>query len=165
MSVAVIPELHRKYIRGTEKQAIVQLVQAFLCNLTAAVTAGISCPCTKVYINTRVIKHVYDKRPAQEFDFLVANCHTIVKYPDTIYRNKGNKRGSFAFVKMLKNEKYFCSIELIAKDETTQCEVATFFRTNDAYLKNFELLWEWKGGDLHRSAFDSGLPQPSSTLQ
>ena len=76
-----------------------------------------------------------------------------------------DKRGSFAFVKKIKNEWYLCSIELVQKDTEAQCEIATFFRTTDTYLRNFELLWEWKGGNLHRSAFDSGSPRPSSTPQ
>ena len=106
-----IPELHKKYIKGTEKNAIIQLIQAFLCNLTVAVTAGIKSSCSKVYINTRVIKHAYDKRPAQEFDFLVLNVHLVVKYPDKVYKNKEGKRGEYCFVKEIKNQKYICILE------------------------------------------------------
>ncbi len=165
MTIEVISDLHKKYVRGTEKRAIVQVVQAFLCNLTVSVASGIFCPCNKVYISTRVIKHVYDKRPAEEFDFLMSNGYLIVKYPDSVYMNKNNKRGSYLFVKKIESSKYACSIEIIKKDNTAQCEVATLFRTNEDYLRNYELLWEWKGGNLHRSTFDSGLTQPSNTPQ
>lgn len=163
--IDVVPHLYKKHIKGTEKGAIVQLVQVFLCNLTSAVINGVSCPCSRVHVNTRVLKHVYDKRPAEEFDFLITNLHLVVKYPDSVYKNQSGKRGEFCFVKEIKNRKYLCSLEINDKDEVTFCEVATFFRVADSYLKNYELLWEWKGGNLHRSAFDSGLTQPSDTLQ
>jgi hypothetical protein len=162
---SMIIGLHKKYIKGSEKNAIVQIVQAFMCNLTAAVVNGISCPSNKVYISTRVLKHVYDKRPAEEFDFLIENLHLIIKFPDLIFKNKSGKRGEFCFVKEIKGKKYLCSIEIINKVDIVQCEIATFFRVDSDYLKNYELLWEWKGGGLHRSAFDADITQPNSTLQ
>ncbi len=163
--IDVVTYLYKKHIKGTEKGAVVQVVQVFLCSLTMAVIKGISCPCNKVHVSTRVLKHIYDKRPAEEFDFLISNIHLVVKYPDSVFKNKDGKRGEFCFVKELKNNKYLCSLEIIEKDGVIFCEIATFFRVKNEYLKNYELLWEWKGGDLHRSAFDSGLTQPSSTLQ
>ena len=163
--IEVALDLFRKYVKGTEKGAIVQLVQALLCNLTAAVSRGIGCAGTRVYISTRVVKHAYDKRTAEEFDALITSVHLVVKYPAKIYKNKEGKRGKYCFMKEIRNKKYICLIETVEKEKTTQCEVVTFFRTDEGYLKNFELLWEWKGGNLHRSAFDSGFPQPSNTPQ
>lgn len=148
MSIRVIPDLHKKYVRGTEKRAIVQFVQIFICHLTVAVVKGTGCICNKVYVSTRVIKHIYDKRPAEEFDFLIENVHLVIKYPDRIYKNKDGKRGSYCFVKNVKNTMCFCSIETVEKDgQPPMCEIVTFFRTSEAYLKNYELLWEWKVGD------------------
>jgi hypothetical protein len=167
MSVRVTPDLCDKYIRGTEKGAIVQNVQVFLCSLTSAVIRGISSGCGRVYINTRVLKHVYDKRPAEEFDFLTCNIHTIVKYPDAVYKNKNGKKGDYCFIKELKNMKYMCSVQVVRGDDASaQCEIVTFFRLQkESYLKSYDLLWEWKGGDLHRSAFDADLHQPNRTPQ
>lgn len=149
MSKKVIPELYEKYVKGTEKQAIVQDVQVILCNLTYAVNSGMGVLCNRVYISTRVLKHIYDKRPAEEFDFLLENVHSVVKYPKQIYLNKSGKKGNFCFVSDLKNKKYICSIE-VKKDENdnhSHCEIVTFFRIQkENYLENYELLWEWKGG-------------------
>jgi len=152
----IFRSIYKKYIKGTDKKAIVQLVQVFVCHLTSSVSKGIKCGCNKVYISTRVIKHVYDKRSAEEFDFLIDNIHLVIKYPDKVYKNKNGKRGSFCFVKKIKNFKYFCSIETTKKDEQGPiCEIVTFFRVDEDYLKNYKLLWEWKGDNPHRSAFDS----------
>ncbi len=145
----VIPELYKKYVKGTEKGAIVQDVQVLICNLTSAVILGIQANCNRVYISTRVLKHVYDKRPAEEFDFLIDNVHQFIKYPTQIYRNRNGKKGDYCFIGEAKNNKYICSIE-IKKDEQdahSHCEVVTFFRIQkESYLDNYELVWEWKGG-------------------
>lgn len=124
-----------------------QLISSLLCHLTVAVSKGLQIDISKVYINTRVIKHVYDKRPAEEFDFLLEHVLSVVKYPDKVYRNTTGKRGEFCFVKTVKNQKCLCSIETVMCDGQVQYfEVVTFFRTDEDYLKKYELLWEWKGG-------------------
>ncbi|MEX0918807.1 MAG: hypothetical protein WDZ85_02455 [Candidatus Paceibacterota bacterium] len=146
--MSTIPHLSKTYIRGTTKKAVVQLVDSFLCHITSAVRKGIRIEHSKVYISTRVIKHVYDKRPAEEFDFCIENTHLVVKYPDSIYRNKKGKRGDFCFVKEVKNFKCFVSIEVVdnSEEKPPHCEVVTFYRINNKYLESYELLWEWKGG-------------------
>ncbi|MBU2545173.1 hypothetical protein KKC65_01805 [Patescibacteria group bacterium] len=88
-------------------------------------------------------KTCYDKKPAEQYDFIIRNLHTIVKYPDSIYKNKDGKRGDFCLVKELKNKKYLCSIEDKGMGEIS---IATAFRTDDKYLGKYELLWSWKDG-------------------
>lgn len=88
------------------------------------------------------MKHLYDKKPAEEYDFLVCNIYKIVKYPDRIYKNKDPKRGDLCFLKKLKGYNYLCSLE-VADDELT---VITAFRVRkESYLNNYELLWSWRG--------------------
>jgi hypothetical protein len=142
-----VVRLYKKYIRNSAKRAIVQLVLIFLCHLTAAVTKGINSPCNKVYMSTRMLKHAYDKRPAEEFDFFLEHIVDVIKYPDVVYKNKDGKRGSFCFVKEIKNLNCLVSLETIEKNgEPSHCEVVTFFRVDSDYLKSYELLWEWEGG-------------------
>ena len=145
--MSVTSALHASHIHGTERKAIVQSVQILLCQLTAAVSKGIGLTCKRVYINTRVMKHVYDKRPAQEYDFLVENLGTIVKYPDRVYKNKDGKRGEYVFVKFYKNTFSLASIVVVNKEsDDTQCEIVTFFTIDEDYLSDYKLLWEWKDG-------------------
>jgi len=82
--------------------------------------------------------------------------------PLHIYHNKNEKRGSFSFVKTVMSNKYFYSIEI---DKDGVPHIVTIFRIQDSYLKNYELLWEWKGGSLHRNAFNTGGNQSTSTPQ
>ncbi len=144
----ILFHLYKKYIKGSAKKSLVQLIQVQLCHLTVTVTKGLNIKCNRVYLSTRVLKHIYDKRPAEEFDFMLENTFNVVKYPDKIYKNKNGKRGSYCFVKDIKNMKCLVSVETIYDENknTTHCEVVTFFRVEDKYLANYELLWEWKGG-------------------
>lgn len=141
--------LHKKYVKGTPKKAIVKEVQSLLCHLPASVIKGAGLPFKKVYINTRVIKHNYDKRPAQDYDLLIGNLHNIVKYPSKIYKNKEEKRGSLVFVKTVNNEECLCVVETSQADDLSEvvCLVATFYVPGEGYLDGFGLLWEWKDGN------------------
>ncbi len=141
--VKILFSLYEKHIKGTPAKAIVADVTIFLCQLTNSVSRTLEAvPTTKVHINTRVIKHLYDKKPAEEFDFIVQYLPKIVKYPDCVYKNKDPKRGHFAFLKKIKSDNYLCSLE-IAEEEIF---VVTAFRVRkENYLKEYELLGSWKG--------------------
>lgn len=145
--------IFNKYVRLSEKGAVVILANTHLCNITFIVQRSLSVLSKKVYISTRVLKHVYDKRPASEFDFVLNNLSRIIKYPDYVYKNKSGKRGSFCFVKKINNRQYLCSMEISitineeTKETDEKLDVVTFFSTDENYLKNYELLWEWKGGN------------------
>ena len=148
MANQIIANLCEVHIRGTAKKAAVQLVTVFLCHLTFAVSKGLRCDCNKVYVSTRALKHCYDKRTAEEFDFLTKSIHKVIQYPDKIFTNKPGKRGEYCFYKEIKNSKYFCSIEKNERDDGQFVfEIVTFFRVQDSYIKSYELLWEWKGGE------------------
>lgn len=147
---AVIPNLVELYIKGTEAEAIVPLVTTYLCHLTFAVIKGVNLQHQKVYISTRVVKHLYDRKPAEEFEFLTNHIHKIVKYPDRIYMNKNSKRGDYGFVKILDKELYFCAVEevedMTEDGETSGLCVVTAFRLRKPnYLNNYKLLWSWRG--------------------
>lgn len=146
----IIPNLVEQYIKGTEAQAIVPLVTTFLCHLTMAVIRGVNLEYQKVYISTRVIKHMYDQKPAEEFEYLSNHIHKIVKYPDEIYQNRDSKRGDYGFVKKHGKNQYFCSIEKIENivedgGANGLCVVTAFRLRKSSYLNNYKLLWSWRG--------------------
>ena len=135
--------LFRQHVRGTSKGTIVINDVALLCHLTKAVTKAINLNSEKVYITTRTMKHMYDKRPAEEFDFVLKNLFQIVKYPNTVYQNKDGKRGNICLVKEIDGIKYLCCLEMI----DNALYIATAFRVgNERYLKSFTPLWSWRGG-------------------
>jgi hypothetical protein len=120
------------------------------------------------------LKHLFDKKPAEEFLFIINHLHEIVKYPDRVYRNKNEKKGEFCLTKEIGNEKYLYSIEIIkippavfdelilgvsecgTEKKEEEIQIATAFRLRDEkYIKNYILLWDWGNGNPHRSALDT----------
>ena len=151
-------EFFRKYIEGTPYKAIVAERKMFLCHLTKAVRNGLAVHDTinGAYITSRSLKHLFDKKPAEEFMFLLNNLHRIVKYPDKIYQNKSGKRGEFCLTKRIDDSEYLCSIEIVEVSSFKEIQLATAFRLrDDKYIKNYALLWDWGNGSPHRSAFDA----------
>lgn len=145
-------KLFKMYVEGSTEKAIVPEKTILLCNTTNAVAKVCNLKSVKVYVNTKVLKHLYDKKSAEEFDFITHNLHTIAKYPDNIYKNKAGKRGNFIFVKELKGNVYLCSIEVVDNcviNEVIENAnfVVTSYRIRDSkYLKKYELMWSWKDG-------------------
>lgn len=146
-------KIHKQYIKGTKPKAPVVESTILLCNLTIAVFKTDYFKSLKVHINTIVLKHLYDKKPAEEYEFIIHNLFTIVKYPNHLYRNKTAKRGEIVFVKEIEGNNYLCSIETMTFTHTDGSteeinHIATAFRVRDEnYLKGYELLWSWKGGN------------------
>lgn len=146
----IAKQLHEKYIANTLPKAIVVDVTVLVCDLTKATQREIEKILSlkegdgqRVYINTRVIKHLYDGKPAEEYDFVLCNIHKVIKKPDEIYKNKNPKRGEVLFIKVLNGQKYLCSLE---KVEEGLMVVTSFRLRKENYLNNYELLWRWKGG-------------------
>lgn len=170
----------KKYIENTAEKTEVADHKICLCGLTKAVMEGINIdhPIKKnVYITTKCLKHLFDKKPAEEFFFIVNHLHKVVKYPDKIYKNKNGKRGEFCLMKEIENEKYLCSIEIVSivfiskekeveEREIKEIQIATAFRLRDEkYIKNYTLLWDWGNGNPHRSALDTPVKESTNAPQ
>lgn len=145
----IVQNLFDKHIKGTAEKAVVEDITIFLCHLTSAVAKGNKFP-SNTYLNTRVLKHIYDKKPAEEFDCIICNLYHIVRYPDNIYKNKNPKRGHYVFTKKIGDENYLCSLEhCFLKEGNGKFEVVTAFRIRkgkEGYLKSYDLLWSWRDG-------------------
>lgn len=98
-----------------------------------------------------MLKHLYDSKPAEEYEFILHNLVSIIQYPDEIYQNRDSKRGQFAFVKTIKDFQYLSSLEttivtpLEGTTEEINFVVTTFRVRKKSYLQNYKLLWNWKG--------------------
>ncbi len=141
----------KRYIKGTEEKTYVADKILLLCSLTNVVTKELSVKSQKVYVTSKCLKHLYDKKPAEEFECILKYLFDLVKFPDHIYQNKPSKSGSYCLVKDFKGIKYFCSLDNCECSLDEGCDhtnfVVTVFRIRDeAYLKPYKLVWSWKGG-------------------
>lgn len=150
-SISLI-SLHKKYVKNTAPKQIVFVTSLQLCNLTKKVFNDLKFNSNKVYLTTIMLKHMYDKRVAEEFDYLLYNLYKIIKYPDHVYKNKPGGTGDYFFTKTLENLLYGASIEVVNENGLF---IVTAFRTTETYLKNFEKIWSWEGGNPHLNVFDS----------
>lgn len=143
-------KFHKKYVQSTTYKAIVPIALFHLCNLTRSVVKSIDFEVNNVYLSTRMLKHIYDKRTAEEYDFILNNLVKIVREPDAVCLNKSGRRGEFCLIKKIKDEDYLCSIEQYRSLETSKYEciqIVTCFRVRGNYpLKQFQKIFSWEGG-------------------
>ena len=158
-NIKVAVDLHEKFIKGTQKKMIVPSRRSLICLFTKEVTKAIGCKeeFGRVFITTRCLKHLYDKKPAVEYDSIIQSLDVVASRPDEIYRNLGEKRGSFVFRKKIRNIEFLASIEEVTREEHCEYEIATcFWFRSQNYLNNYSTLWSWgDGGISHRSALDA----------
>ncbi len=140
-------KLYQQHIKGSPEKDTIRDITVFLCDLTGMVAKKGQFSSQRVYITSRMLKHLYDSKPAEEFEFILRNLEEIVRYPDAIYKNKTGKRGEICFIKIINNRKYLCSIEKskVLNSNSRVNFVATAFRIRkESYVKNFELIGSWK---------------------
>lgn len=139
MAKEVLKDLHKRHIKGTQPDVMVPDKDVLLCHLTNAVRKGLSLNKNKVYVTSRVLKHLYDVRTATIYDFLINNLHTIIKYPDNIHKNKNSKRADYCFHKKLKGAEYIALLEI-----EERIDLVTALRAKRSYINNFEKIWKWE---------------------
>lgn len=132
-------------ILGTRHWCIID-AKIKVCSLIQSYDTNFFSAPISVFLASVALKHVYDKRPAQEFDLILQNLVKILTKPDAIYKNKINKRGNFCFCKTISQNKYICLVELVDYRSKFEFQIVTFFRVEDKYLKTYEIIWRWKGG-------------------
>ena len=132
---------HEKYVKLTfPKQIIVSKSLIF----------GKMDEDSTVYLNTRVMKHLYDKRTAVIYFLLLQNLEYLIFYPDKIYENGLDKRKSLIFVKQIKKELLVVVLEK-NQEKRNKIFVITAFKTDEKYLEKFKLLWKRRAASPHRN--------------
>lgn len=138
----ILNNMHQQYIVGTPPKAVVKDKKILLCCLTNAVMRGSGYEKSPVYVTSRMLKHLYDKRPAEEYDILIKILHKVVKFPNIIFENQAGKRGNKVFLKIYKGQKYLC---VLGKGVEGDNCIATAFRLRDEnYTKKYKELWRWR---------------------
>lgn len=137
-------QFHNNFIQNSKPKEIVSEEILLLCYLTFSTKKNVGFSSHPVYITTKALKHLYDKKPAQEYDSILCNLDKIVRYPDYVYKNPDEKRGNFCIIKAIEDQKYFCSLE--DRAEGGIYVVTAFCLRKENYIKKYELLWSWRDG-------------------
>lgn len=147
-STNTITSLHKKFIQNTIRNGIVKECTVYMCAVRKIIRTHCSIRSKKVFITSLALKHMYDKRPAIEYDFLLKNLAKIVRNPDFVRKNSVSKRGSYCFVKRIRRVMYTVSLEdnVVYKNENCSF-IVTAFKTDRNYLKKFPLIWSRRDGN------------------
>jgi hypothetical protein len=141
-------KLHEDYIKRTKPEAFVLQAKKCVTKTNRKTRKALHCKAKKTYITTRALKHLYDKKPAEEFDFMLDNIISIVRTPDYLYGDTQDRRNRFCLVKHIEEYRYLVAIEIIERNtEKEEIQIVTAFRVRDEkYLRNYDLLRSWRDG-------------------
>jgi hypothetical protein len=141
-------DIHEKYIRRTKFEGPILKLKIRVTKITKKTKRAIGSNNRRIYIRTFALKHLYDKRPAEEFDFVIDHLAIIIGTPNNLYRNKTNKTGGFCITKRIDNDYYIAVIEVFSRNTTKEeIQIVTAFRIRDKkYLRDYELLRSWRDG-------------------
>lgn len=136
-----------RFIKNTPRKGYVKDLRIKICQITHKLKSRIKAKSLNVYITTKSLKHMYDQRSAQEFDFIVSNIEKVVTNPHRIYKDKEGKTGNVCIYYEKNLNYYFIVIET----NTTGNYVVSGYRLSTIeekrknYLAGYRLLWSWKG--------------------
>lgn len=136
-----------RFIKNTPRKGYVKELRIKISKLPKRFKSKTEAQDLRVYITTKSLKHMYDIRLAQEFDFIIANIEAVITNPHRIYKNKEGKTGSVCLYIKLQENFYFYILDakpdglyVVSAYRLSEIEVK---RKN--YLASYKLLWSWKG--------------------
>jgi hypothetical protein len=99
-----------------------------------------------IYISTRSLKHVYDKRPSVAIEYLDI-LYDALSQPDLILFGKSSGKADFIFCKKLREDKWLvCPIGISYKKNKRFLFCFTFFPARQNYIKKSAILWSREDG-------------------
>lgn len=159
--VKKLRDLHKLYVKNTDQKAPIvpeRALAGYLSNAVKKILNGQQkeeFSVRKVYISTKVMKHLYDKRTARAYDAILTNIPLLIRRPQDIYFNIKDREGDYAFTRAIEvvdyegnksQEVYFCSLQAYKKELDV---VTVFIFTSERKLKNYlnqcTHIWNWRG--------------------
>ncbi len=96
----------------------------------------INCDSEKIYFTRKTLKHVAEKHNAA---YLLAILQMIIKNLEFLYKGKIAQR--YVITKVVDDPTYTIHAATLEVIEKSHMIIVTVFRTDESYLKNFEILW------------------------
>jgi hypothetical protein len=141
-----IEEVVSRYIKDTPRKGYVKDLRVKVCDIPRKLKGKLKVADKRVYVTTKSLKHLYDVRPAEEFDFIVSNIDSFILKPMKIYEDKAGKTGSVCFYKEIGEEAYFCILEVTPKSThiVSAYRLSEVLEKRKNYLAGYKLIWSWK---------------------
>jgi hypothetical protein len=141
--------LFDQYVAGSQYKEDISLAKTILCKLSVKIFAallkidGLTSP--EVWVNTKVLKHIYDDHNPQHKD-IIKNLDLIMREPKAVYRNKPGKEGKYLFLRDINRKAYCAVVDVVDEDSSELLAVRTCFYISKPrkYLRGFECIWEYE---------------------
>ena len=147
MQKNALRKMFEKYVRRTPREAAVFKSNIDIARISPEIADSLNTHERNVSISTRSLKHLYDKKPAEEFDAILDNLAVVIENPDTLYKNKDHMRGNYCITKYIGGVAYLVSLEIPQQNAAKTIQVVTSFRVRDSqYLEHYDLLRSWRDG-------------------
>lgn len=136
----------RRYIKNTPRKGYVKDLRIKIGEIPHKLRGKIKPHDQRVYITTKSLKHMYDMRSAQEFDFIIRSLETVIINPLRIYNNKEGKSGDKCLYFEIDNNAYFYILDI----KPDGIYIVSSYRLSEVlekrknYLSGYKLLWSWK---------------------
>lgn len=136
-----------RYIKNTPRKGYVKDLRIKVCEMPHKFKTKVGAKDLRVYITTKSLKHMYDVRPAQEFDFLISNIEIAINHPQKIYKNKEGKTGNICLYSEFKKNAcfYILDTKLSSIHIISAYRLSEVLQKRENYLSGYKLLWSWKG--------------------
>lgn len=135
-----------RYIKNTPRKGYVKDLRVKLCDLSHKLKPKLKLKDTRVYVTTKSLKHMYDARSAQEFDFIIQNIELAIKHPLKIYKNKVGKTGDVCLYTEFDENAYFYILETKLGNAylVSAYRLSNIEEKRKNYLSGYKLLRSWK---------------------
>ncbi len=143
--ITELEKINKLYIKGKKPGEYVTEKVVTICQIKNNIRILLKLPLLKVYISTKVLKHIYEQRPDYEYELILQNLDEVLTEPDAIYQNAKSKRGTFIFKKNLNKNVLMASIEVVkqkkGKKEIGIPYIVTAFSPREGYFKKFRKIF------------------------
>jgi len=133
-------------IKNTPRKGYVKALRINVGSITQRLKSKIKALNLNVYVTTKSLKHMYDQRSAQEFDFIISSLEKVISQPHIIYKNKSGKTGDFCFYYESQSNYYFYVFEINEHGVylVSAYRLSSLEEKRKNYLDSYKLLWSWK---------------------
>jgi len=135
-----------RHIRNTPRKGYVKDLRIKICDFPHKLKGKLKIKDKRVYITTKSLKHLYDVRKGEEFDYIISNIDHFILNPTGIFKDKERKTGNYCIYKETGNGAYFIILDVTENS----VYVVSGYRLSEVeekrknYLSGYRLIWSWK---------------------
>ena len=101
--MSLLKQLHREHIEDSITGAVVVLKTFHLATTTKDTSKALQVEVAKVYISTKVLKHLYDKKPAAEYFYVIDKLADLLNIHNRYIATYPQRQGTLFLLRNILN--------------------------------------------------------------